>query len=309
MLTPLLITLLVASQAPSGPLVVSTAGSLAAPMRELLAAFRRHYPEVEPQRESSGSVEAARKLAEFGRIPDVLGVADGTVIDELLVPRFTGWWLAFASNAMVVAYTDASRGADEITPANWMDVLQRKGVRVGRSDPAQDPSGYRTLMVFQLAERFYHRPGLAAALLAHSTREYTRPKEVDLIALLETANLDYAVFYRTVARQGHFKWIDLPPEIDLSDPDRADEYAQATVTIPRSRREAKGDIHLAGAPIVYGITIPSAAAHPAAARAFLRFVLGPEGRRILDRYGFVLPNRPVVHGDSTAARVAMGGDD
>jgi ABC-type molybdate transport system substrate-binding protein len=32
-----------------------------------------------------------------------------------------------------------------------------------------------------------------------------------------------------------------------------------------------------------------AAADPAAATAFLDFVLGPEGRTVLDRYGFLLP--------------------
>ena len=308
MLTLLLSSALaLALQAPAGRLVVSTAGSLAAPTRELLAAFQSLHPHVEPARESAGSVEAARKLTEYGRIPDVLAVADGHVIDELLIPKFAGWWVGFASNAMVVAYTDRSRGADAIGTGNWMDVLQRKGVTVGRSDPAQDPSGYRTLMVFQLAESFYGRPGLARALLAHSPEEYLRPKEVDLIALLETGNLDYAIFYRTVALQGRFKWVDLPPEIDLSDPDRAEAYRGAEVTIPRSRRRDAGEVHLVGAPIVYGLTIPREAPNPVAARAFVRFVMGPEGRRILTRFGFVLPAHPSIHGDSTGARTVLGG--
>lgn len=304
MLTALVLSALL--QTPSGPLVVSTAGSLAAPVRELLAAFQARYPNVEPQREAAGSVQAARNLTEFGRIPDLLGVADGKVIDELLIPRFTGWWLGFASNAMVIAYTDRSRGADQIGPANWIEVLQRKDVSVGRSDPTQDPSGYRTLMVFQLAERFYGRPGLANALLARSTKEYVRPKEIDLIPLLETGNLDYVVSYRTVARQGHFKWIDLPPEINLSDPDRAQSYARVAVTIPRSTRADAGTIRLTGAPIVYGLTIPRDAPHPETARAFLRYLLGPEGRRVLDRFGFVVPLRPAIHGDSAAARAVIG---
>jgi molybdate transport system substrate-binding protein len=39
-----------------------------------------------------------------------------------------------------------------------------------------------------------------------------------------------------------------------------------------------------------GAVVLRAAADPAAARAFLDFVLGPEGRAVLDRYGFLPPD-------------------
>lgn len=51
----------------TGPLVVFNAGSLAYPVRDLLAAFQRAHPGIEPMQESSGSLEAARKLTELGR--------------------------------------------------------------------------------------------------------------------------------------------------------------------------------------------------------------------------------------------------
>jgi molybdate/tungstate transport system substrate-binding protein len=47
---------------------------------------------------------------------------------------------------MVLAYTERSAGAGEVNGANWWQVLLRPDVRVGRSDPALDPSGYRALM-------------------------------------------------------------------------------------------------------------------------------------------------------------------
>ena len=94
------------AQAPSGPLVVFNAGSLAQPFRELLRAFRAKHPDVVPAQENSGSLEAARKLTELGKIPDVLGVADYGVIPTLLVPAHATWYATFARNAMVLAYAD-----------------------------------------------------------------------------------------------------------------------------------------------------------------------------------------------------------
>ena len=76
-----------ASQTVTGPLVVFNAGSLGAPFRELLLEFRRSHPGIQPRQESSGSLEAARKLTELDRIPDVLAVADSLVIPSILVVK------------------------------------------------------------------------------------------------------------------------------------------------------------------------------------------------------------------------------
>src|SRR5918999_3756226 len=148
----------------AGPLVVFNAGSLAKPFSDLLRAFKSRYPEVTPAQENSGSLEAARKLTDLGKIPDVIGVADYGVIAKLLIPKHAGWYATFARNSMVLIYTDESIGAGEINGQNWWEVLQRPGVRAGRSDPVLDPNGYRSLMVFQLAEKLYRQPGLAARL-------------------------------------------------------------------------------------------------------------------------------------------------
>jgi molybdate transport system substrate-binding protein len=42
-------------------------------------------------------------------------------------------------------------------------------------------------------------------------------------------------------------------------------------------------------PIEQGVVVLDAAGDPDAARAFVDFVLGPDGRAVLDRYGFLLP--------------------
>lgn len=279
----------------AGPLVVFNAGSLARPFGEALKAFAVRHPGVTPRQETSGSVEAVRRITELGKVPDVIGVADYGLIARMLVPAHARWYATFARNRMVLAYTAGSLGADEISAANWWQVLQRRGVRVGRSDPALDPSGYRTLLVLQMAERFYGRPGLAATLEGVMSGRYMRPKEADLTALLQAGELDYAWTYRSVARTSGLRYVELPEAIDLSSTDMASRYALASVTIPA--RGGAAPVVVRGEPIVYALTIPTRAPHPEVAAAFVRFVLGPEGRAILEQDGLAVLPRAATSGE------------
>ncbi len=287
-----------ASQAPAveGALVVFNAGSLGLPFRNLLKAFKQANPGVRTAQESSGSLEAARKLTELGKVPDVLGVADYAIIPKLLIPSHADWYATFASNALVLAYRDESQGAYDINTQNWYRVLLRSGIRTGRSDPALDPAGYRTLMAWQLAEWYYAQPQLARQLKAASPPRYMRPKEADLTALLQLGELDYIWTYRSIARTSGFRWVDLPAEINLSDPARAATYAGARVVLPGATKAAGDSIEFRGEPIVYALTIPRGAAHPAVAEAFVQFVFSPEGQRILAEAGLQPAAPPVLGG-------------
>lgn len=286
-----------AAQGPvSGPLVVFNAGSLAKPFSDLLRAFKARNPGVVPAQENSGSLEAARKLTDLGKIPDVIGVADYGVIPKLLIPAHAGWYATFARNAMVIIYTDQSTGAGEINGQNWWKVLLRPGIRGGRSDPALDPNGYRTLMVFELAERLYQQPGLAARLLGAFPSKYVRPKEADLTALVQAGELDYSWSYASIAKTAKLPYVDLPDDVDLSDPALAERYAQAKVRLPGKSRAGADSVEFRGEPIVYALTIPKGAAHPETARKFVRFVFSPEGQSILKENGFTLLEKPMVGG-------------
>jgi molybdate/tungstate transport system substrate-binding protein len=286
-----------AQQGPlAGPLVVFNAGSLARPFSDLLRAFRTRHPDVTPAQENSGSLEAARKLTDLGKIPDVIGVADHGVIAKLLIPKHARWYATFARNSMVLIYSDQSIGAGEINGQNWWEVLVRPAVRAGRSDPALDPNGYRSLMVFQLAEQFYRRPGLSKRLEQAHPAKYIRPKEADLTALVQAGELDYAWSYASIAKTTGLRYVALPREIDLSDPKLAERYARASVRLPGQSRAGQDSVEFRGEPIVYALTIPTGAPHPKTAAAFVRFVLSSEGQAILKANGFTLLDEPLLNG-------------
>ncbi|HEX2249618.1 MAG TPA: extracellular solute-binding protein [Gemmatimonadales bacterium] len=293
---PATLTRLEAQEQPAGPLVVFNAGSLAKPFSDLLNAFQAKHPSVNPAQENSGSLEAARKMTDLGKIPDILGVADYGIIPKLLIPSHASWYVTFARNSMVLIYTAESIGAKEINGHNWWQVVLRPEVRAGHSDPVLDPNGYRTLMVFQLAERFYRQPGLAARLDRAFPPKYVRPKEADLTALVQAGELDYSWSYASIARTAGLRYVRLPPEIDLSDPRLAEWYSQASVRLPGATRDSKDSVEFRGEPIVYALTIPTGAPHPETALAFARFVLSPSGQAILKANGFTLLEKPLVAG-------------
>jgi molybdate/tungstate transport system substrate-binding protein len=279
---------------PEGRLVLLHAGSLTAPFEALAKAYRARHPGAELLREACGSRLCARKISELGRRVDVFGSADYKVIDDLLVPRFARYNIRFTTNDLVIASTARSRRREEMNESTWPRILSDPEVRFGRSDPDSDPCGYRTLMMFQLAERHYGEAGLAERLTAMHGRTFIRPKETDLLALLDAGEIDYLPIYRSVAVQHGLPFVDLPPQIDLGDPSLADLYRNARVEVigetPGSRTT------LVGEPIVYSVTIPTSAPNPAGAEAFVAFLLSEEGRRIIDELGQPPLVPPVVSG-------------
>ncbi|MBI4722237.1 MAG: tungstate ABC transporter substrate-binding protein WtpA [Candidatus Stahlbacteria bacterium] len=260
-----------------GKLIIFHAGSLAKPIKEMADEFAKLHPGIEIQREASGSRMAAQKVSELNRQADIIAVSDFLVIEELLMLKYTGWYAKFAINRMVIAFTDKSKYKDEITSNNWYKILTRPEVNYGRSDHNLDPCGYRTLMVWQLAELYYGEKNLSKLLDTHCPQKNIRPAEIELLPLIETGVLDYAFLYLSIAKQHGLKYVELPREIDLSDPTLDSLYTKVSVKLKNST------VH--GEPIVYAITIPNNAPHSKLAVEFVKFVLGAKGQEIMKNNG------------------------
>ena len=290
-----------AERAPaSGPIVVFNAGSLARPLRAALDSFaaREH---IAIAQENGGSLETARKLTDLHRIPDVIALADYEVFPHILMPGQMTWYARFARNRMVLAYTPQSRYASEITGTNWWQIVQRPGVQTGRSDPNLDPNGYRTLLVMQLAERYYHQPGLASRLLAAAPARNVRPDEADLVGVLQAGALDYIWSYESLAQAAGLRWVELPDSIDLGSPADSAFYAlAATRVLGRTRADT---ITVRGQPIVYGLSIPLSAPHPGLAERFVRFLFSPDGKRVMRDARLDVLDAPVIVGSGAPAGV------
>lgn len=197
------------------------------------------------QTEARGSAEAARLIAEGQKDPDIVSVADIALFDSPLDPP---WYAEFATNSLVIAYDPHSAGGRTVANAGtdgWYDALLGGDVALGRTDPALDPLGYRTLFLLDLASRYYDVSNLRDRILS---RKQIYP-ETQLISRFETGAIDAAVVYRNMAVERNYEYVGLPSQIDLSDPSHVEDwYATVSYTLPGGKT-VRGDL------ISYGSTI------------------------------------------------------
>lgn len=180
--------------------------------------------------EAHGSLAVRRLVVEGARDPDALALADPRLF-EGLADEVT----LFATNALAISYDPDSRFADALA-ADWIEAIQRPEIALGRTDPSQDPLGYRTVLALRLAEP------LGIDSEAVLSRAAVFP-ETGLMRTLEAGEIDAAFTYRNMAVEHDVPFVDLPPGIDFSDPSRAEHYR--TVELELSDRTVRG------APIVY----------------------------------------------------------
>ena len=276
-------------------IIVFNAGSLARPLRAALDSFTAGT-KIKIEQENAGSVETARKLTDLHRIPDLVGSADYQIFPKYLMPGQTSWYARFARNRMVLMYTPKSKFASTIDSTNWYKILETRGVQTGRADPSLDPNGYRSIIVMKLAEQYYKQPGLADRLVANSSAHVVRPKEVDLMGLLQTGEIDYAWSYESVAQAAKLPYVTLPRAIDLSDPARTADYARAMVRIPGN--SIKDSVTIEGEPILYAFTVPRKAPHKSLGEKFAAFLVSDTGKRIIAREHLDPLPAPIFVGDS-----------
>jgi molybdate/tungstate transport system substrate-binding protein len=289
-----------ATPSSGGAIVVYTAASVAIPIRAALDTFAANE-HVTVQQASGGSLDMARRLTELHDIPDVVVLADYEVFPKLLMPEQTTWYADFARNRMVLAFTDKSKFASEVDSANWPTILQRPGVQLGRANPDLDPNGYRTLLTMQLAEQYYEQPGLYAKLMNLSPARNVRPKEADLVGVLQAGEFDYIWSYESLALATKLRYVTLPAAIDLGTPGDTDIYAKASVKV--AGKTPKDTLTIKGEPIVYALSIPKGAPHPGVAEKFVAFLLSPEGRSLMRATKLDALGMPVIVGTGEPASV------
>jgi molybdate/tungstate transport system substrate-binding protein len=303
----------------SNSLVIFTAGSLKIPLDNIASKYEELYG-VKVYIEASGSVEAIRKIIDLNRKADVLAVADYRLIPKYMIPKYASWYIGFASNEIVLVYTDKSKYHEELEHNTmlWYEVLMRRDVKWGFSDPNKDPCGYRTVGLLGLASISYNNTNILELLINNTnigvkwerdklvlsvpanlevkqgSNLDIKPKSVDLISLVEAGIIDYAFEYRSVAIQHKLKYIELPRQINLGDPKYTMFYERVIVKIlTGTDKEAEISMY----PIIYGLTIPSNAPHKDEAIRFVKFMLGDTGRKIFEENGQRFPDKFIVYGN------------
>lgn len=252
-------------------LTVFHAGSLSRPFRELKQAFEKEHPDIRVSLEASGSRVCCRKISDLKRNADLVAVADYQVIEDLLFPEFASWYICFATNRLVIAFSDHSRYGEEISKDTWPEILTRPDVNFGHSDPDLDPCGYRSIFSWQLESFRRNDETLYEKLRKADKPRNIRPFEMELTALLQNFAIDYAFTYESVAKQFNLKFISLHPESDLGSPEFRELYEKASVEV--TGKTPGSSSRVMGKYISYAFTVPENTKNRDEAILFAEFIL------------------------------------
>jgi molybdate/tungstate transport system substrate-binding protein len=285
---------------------VCHAGSLTAAFTQVEKEFSAQHPAVAVKDISGGSVALAARVAAGVQPCDVYAAADYEDIDQLLKPLgLADHTIVFAKGRMVLAYlatdpkTHGIAAAGDFNPptsipkaaADWYKIILQPGVRVSSSHPFLDPGGYRTHMVFQLAQAHYNMPGLANLLLEHVTISAAvgGPDDASAPALGRDFNFQFTYEHGAVAMAKNnpaYRYVALPDRIDLSTTANNSYYARAGVTIPGiGPPGAKSVATIPATRVAWGLTILKGSPNAENAIAFVKLVLGPAGAAAFNAEG------------------------
>lgn len=273
----------------SDSMTIFHAGSLAPPFSEAEPQFEEEFG-VDVNREAKGSVASTQKITQQGRSADVLGTSDFRLIRNRVLPDFGDWYAIFTTNSMSIQYREDSPGADDISADNWWEVLTRDDITIGHSDPAVDPGGYRAVMTQQLGAEEFQGERLYDDETYQQLRENSvvpTGTETNLEGQLESGELDYVFYYQSISASSGLPYVNLQDEVDLSQAttDYAEHYAKAEVETDSGT--------FTGAPIAYGITVPSVAEAPERGAQWVEYFATDPGRAVLEELGLV-PVDPIV---------------
>ncbi|HYB93103.1 MAG TPA: tungstate ABC transporter substrate-binding protein WtpA [archaeon] len=292
-------------------LTILCATSLYYPLQKVQSDFEKAYPNINVEIQPHGSIQVIRQVTEENETADLIMVADYSLIPAMMynadVPGtnqgFADYYIRFASNSMVLAYTNRSQYADDINSTNWYSILTQPNVKIGLVNPELDSLGYRSLIAIQLASSYYGDPELFHDLITNNfnppidciangsnyvitiptTQQPSgdkitlRASEVDLIPLLQEDYLDYCFLYLSNAKQYNFSYISLPDQINLGSTQYDENYSQVQV-IYAHQRFTQITLDRTGEAIYYGMTIPTNAPNPELATLFMQFILNGQGK-------------------------------
>jgi molybdate/tungstate transport system substrate-binding protein len=245
----------------SGPVDVLSAGSLQDLMQDQIAPAFQKATGYTLNDISMGSTALASSISGGTLQGDVFISASPAVnasLEGAANGNWVSWYDQFASSPLVLGYNPASKFAQALKTKPWYEVISEAGFLIGRTDPTTDPKGVLTDEALDQAANKHNLPELKT-LATESSDVFP---ETSLVGELQAGQLDAGFFYGVEAAAADIK------------------------TVPLTGTSLAGE---------YTITILNKAPHEAAAVAFVNFLLGQAGQKILAKNG-VASSKPKLTG-------------
>lgn len=252
----------------SGPVDVLYAGSLVDLMDNYIApAFKTAtgYSFSGVSGDSGSLANEIKGKTQQGDVFISASAAKDQTLEGAANGNWVSWYATFATSPLVIGYNPQSKFAHALQTEPWYQVIDQPGFLVGRTDPATDPKGALTVTALDEAATSDNQPGLAA--IAKSTSNIF--PENTLVGRLQAGQLDAGFFYGVEASAAHLQTVPL-------------------TGLPAPLKTS------------YTITVLANAPHPAAAAAFVQYLLGAAGSKALTANGLTLASPPAVTGTAPA---------
>ena len=287
--------------APKGTVSVAYAASLSNIFEKVMKPAFEQSTGYKYQSEAKGSSALVNEIKGKLSFPDVFISANPKLNAQLMGAangNYVSWYMNFARTEMVIGYNANSKFAADFQAAangtkSWYQVLAEPGLRLGRTDPLLDPKGVNTIYTLELAEAYYHQPGLAQKILGGNENASQIFPEEELVARLGAGQLDAGFFYINEVKGPNIPYITLPDQVNLGNPSMASHYATVSWKNPKTNAVSKG------APVVYTVTVLNTAKNMAGGIAFANFLLSSQGQALLQGQG-VLTTTFTAGGETTA---------
>jgi molybdate/tungstate transport system substrate-binding protein len=254
----------------SGTVQVAYAGSLAELDEKVIGPGFSRATGYGYQGRGTGS-DALSAEIESGEITPNVFESVGSPPITVLEPRFTRWYVAFASSPLVVAYNPHGRYAGELRLiadgrrplSELFRLMASPGFRLGRTDPNVDPQGAAFVEMVELAQHDLPLPApIVRAILGPGPLGSPDSPEIfsetALEPRLQAGQLDAASAFLPQARELHLPYIELPASFDFADPAQTSAYAKARLVLADGRTVdldvteiGTGDRAAAGAFVAY----------------------------------------------------------
>jgi molybdate/tungstate transport system substrate-binding protein len=287
---------------PSGTASLAYAGSLANLDEKVIGPAFAKATGYAYQGRGAGSTALAQEIKSGEISPNVFESIGGKPI-ESLEPKFTSWYVQFASSPIVVAYNPASTYASQFAAiasgakplSDLFTLMATPGFKLGRSDPNLDPQGVAFIEMLMLAQKQYKLPSnIVTTIIQGQPSSGNSPTVFEETALeprLQAGQLDASSAYLSQAVQLHLHYITLPSSINLGDPALAAQYKTVSFKL------ANGQLQT-GKPLSVCITTIGTK-DQAAADAFVAYVLSQPGLALHKQGGYTLLT-PKAFGSTSA---------
>jgi molybdate transport system substrate-binding protein len=233
-------------------LTVFAAASLSDAFRDIGRAFETLHPGVRVTFNFAGSQRLALQI-EQGARADLFASADGRNMDRLVVAGLidSDAPVTFARNQMVVILPDDNPGRVE-----GLEDLARPGLKLLLAGDQVPVGAYARQVLAHLSEDAALGSGFKDAVLRNLISNEENVKQV--VAKIQLGEADAGIVYRsdvTPSLTGRIRMIEIPDHFNVE------------AAYPMAVLGTASDVDLA--------------------RQFVQFVLAPEGRRILERWGLI----------------------